>query len=276
MVNSKVRDRLSNLKPSAQGYKTAWARLKTEYGQSKQVVNAHMEEIIGLPLIKGSNHAKIQEFYEKLANNFDALQTLGEDNMLKGFVLTTLNKLPHIKSDLVRTDDNLEEWGMKELLVNIQKWLVRNKVIVGTKPGGEGSRRERNWYTQKGGENQRLKPKVPTCIYCPGQHWSDCCEEIKQLEHRRKFFADNKLCYNCGQPGHRASKCRGRSCFKCKGKHHTSLCDENSDAVLTGYTQEETTLPSHHTSEHKRYDPMGLLGHRVRKKLYIPRWHQEA
>ena len=35
-------------------------------------------------------------FYEQLFKNFDALQTLGESDMLKGFVLTTVNKLPQI------------------------------------------------------------------------------------------------------------------------------------------------------------------------------------
>ena len=47
LVNPKVRDRLANLKPGTEEYQTAWKRLKAEYGQTKQVVNAHMEEIIG-------------------------------------------------------------------------------------------------------------------------------------------------------------------------------------------------------------------------------------
>lgn len=37
LVNPRVRDRLGNLKPSTEGYKTAWKRLKAEYGQTKQV-----------------------------------------------------------------------------------------------------------------------------------------------------------------------------------------------------------------------------------------------
>ena len=45
-VVPKVRDRLANLKPGTVGYKTAWERLKKEYGQTKVVVNAHMDEII--------------------------------------------------------------------------------------------------------------------------------------------------------------------------------------------------------------------------------------
>ena len=91
-----MRSRLANLKPGSVGYKTAWDRLKTEFGQSKTVtvVAAHMEEIINLPVTRGSNYERVRKFYEKLSKNFDALQTLGEGEMLKGFVLSTLNKEP--------------------------------------------------------------------------------------------------------------------------------------------------------------------------------------
>ena len=65
--------------------------MKTEFGQSKTVVATHMEEIINLPVTRGSNYERVCEFYEKLSKNFDALQTLGEGEMLKGFVLSTLN-----------------------------------------------------------------------------------------------------------------------------------------------------------------------------------------
>ena len=40
-----MRDRIANLKPGTVGYKTARERLKKEYGQTKVVVNAHMDEI---------------------------------------------------------------------------------------------------------------------------------------------------------------------------------------------------------------------------------------
>ena len=70
-----MRDRIAELKPGTVGYKTVWDRLKKEYGQTKVVMNAHMEEIINLFLVKGSNYFRVQEFYEKLSRNYDALQT---------------------------------------------------------------------------------------------------------------------------------------------------------------------------------------------------------
>lgn len=128
LVSPKVRDWLGDL---TDGYKTAWKRLKAEYGQTQQVVNAHMEEIIGLPVVKGTSNAKIQEFREKLSKRVDALTTLElADTRLKVFATVTLNKLLHIKSDLVQTDEKWGDWSMKDLLSNLQKWLIRNKLVT--------------------------------------------------------------------------------------------------------------------------------------------------
>jgi len=52
------------------------------------------------------SYDKVKDFYERLSKNFNALQTLGEGKMLKGLVMSTLNKLPQVRPDLVRTDDD--------------------------------------------------------------------------------------------------------------------------------------------------------------------------
>ena len=67
--------------------------------------------------------------------------------MLKGFVLTTLNKLPQIQPDLVRSAENWEDWGMEDLLKALQKWLKINKAE--DPPRKHDEKRERNWYTGK-------------------------------------------------------------------------------------------------------------------------------
>ena len=55
-----------------------------------RVIAAHMEETINLHTVKGSNYEKVLEFCESLSKNFDALQTLEEENMLKGLVMSIL------------------------------------------------------------------------------------------------------------------------------------------------------------------------------------------
>ena len=185
-VTPKVRNKLSNLKPSAEGYEVAWSRLKTEYGQTKQVINAHMEEIIKLPVVRGSNYARIQEFHDHLARNFDALKTLGEDAMLRGLVVSTLNKPPMVKPDLVRLDESWEEWDMKGLLDALQSWLKRNKSeeMHGGKEHEQTKKRERNWYTQGGSP----KNTGPVFLFCEGTHWGDQCTSYNSISKRRQFL----------------------------------------------------------------------------------------
>ena len=239
----KVRDRLSNLKPGTLGYKTAWDRLRTEFGQSKTVVAAHMEEIINLPVTRGSNYERVREFYEKLSKNFDALQTLGEGEMLKGFVLSTLNKLPQVKPDLVRTDEEWEDWNMEKLIDSIQKWLRRNKPEDDHKDQTEPKKRERSYFGQK----------QPHCLFCEKTYWGESCPTYDTIAKRREFFAARRLCFNCARPGHTGKECRSRLCYKCKSKHHTSLCGrskgsetQDPNATLSGYTPsvEERSLPA--------------------------------
>jgi len=62
MVSPKVRERISNVKTSTVRYKTAWERLEMEFGQTKLVVYAHIDEIINLPVIKGTNYDRVKEF----------------------------------------------------------------------------------------------------------------------------------------------------------------------------------------------------------------------
>ena len=59
MVNPNVRAKIANLKPGETGYKIAWERLKSEYGQSKLVANAHVEKIVNLSVVKRSSYLKI-------------------------------------------------------------------------------------------------------------------------------------------------------------------------------------------------------------------------
>ena len=71
---------------------------------------------------------KIQEFYESVSRNYDALLSMGEADMLRGFAMSTLNKLPQERPDIARTDENWENWDMEASINNFQQWLKRHKV----------------------------------------------------------------------------------------------------------------------------------------------------
>ena len=174
--------------------------------------------------------------------------------MLRGLIVSTLNKLPVVKPDLVRVDENWEEWDMQGLLNALQGWLKRNRIeeMHGSKEHDQTKKRERNWYTQGGSATP--KNTGPICLFCEGSHWGDQCTSYDSIAKRRQFFVEKRRCFNCGRAGHRENKCRSRGCFKCRGKHHTSLCDKvnqsgdqvNHNAMLNGYSpsSEEKSLPA--------------------------------
>ena len=181
-----------------------------------------MDKIINLTPVKGNSFEKVREFYEVLSKNYDALQTLGEADMSRGFVMTTLKKLPQVKPDLVRVDDHWEKWSTKELIENLQKWLKRNKVDDSSTDAGDSRKRELHWYT-RGKRDAGRETKAPSSLYCRGDYWREAYGVFDTIEKRRNFFYERRLCYNCGREGHGASHCRSHPCFKCKSRHHTSL-----------------------------------------------------
>lgn len=87
-----------------------------------------MQCIIGLSTIHGVDPAKIHEFHEKLTSHIQVLETMGKVKEIGGFVCATLDKLPDIRADLVRLDDNWQDWGFPEPIESLRKWCDRNPI----------------------------------------------------------------------------------------------------------------------------------------------------
>ena len=116
---------------TAEGYNRAKSILKTTYGKESEVIKAYTKEIMDLPHISNVNVKRIHEFSEKLMYCVQSLQTLGKLQRVEGNVAMTLDKLPAIRGDLVRTDPDWENWG----LTTLQKLCVsgREEILSTTK-----------------------------------------------------------------------------------------------------------------------------------------------
>ena len=69
-----------------------------------------------LSVITETNPTRINEFYEKLVTNIQTLESMGRKKDIRGNVRLTLDKLPGIRADLVRVDDNWQEWRFPQLV----------------------------------------------------------------------------------------------------------------------------------------------------------------
>ena len=84
--------------------------------------------MIALPTVHGSQRVKLHEFYEKLATNVKALETMGKIKEINGYVRVSLDKLPSIRADPVclHVDDKRQEWSFPQMLEALRKWCDRD------------------------------------------------------------------------------------------------------------------------------------------------------
>ena len=84
--------------------------MKAKSGKPSQVTNAHIQCIMFLPIITQNNVIKIHDFFEKLVTHSQVLDTMGKLKEINGYVRMTFDKLPAICVDLVRINDDWQEW----------------------------------------------------------------------------------------------------------------------------------------------------------------------
>ena len=81
----KVRANIEGLPFTTEGYERAKQILKSTYGKSSEIINAYVQNVTALPVIKGGSPSKIHDFYGKLVISVQALEPmrkLGEINGL--------------------------------------------------------------------------------------------------------------------------------------------------------------------------------------------------
>ena len=112
MLVPKVQLLIKGLPYNSEGYERAKTILKCFYGKPSELANAHIQNILNFPVTSGSNRVKIHDFYEKFITSMQSLDRMGKLKETNGYVRSTLEKLPGIRADLVRRDNDWQEWKL--------------------------------------------------------------------------------------------------------------------------------------------------------------------
>ena len=204
MLKPKDKNLVDELPFATEGYERAKNILKSKYGKDCEVANAHIQGLISLPKITSSHPNKINEFYEKLVTHVQALDTMGKLKEIKAYVRLTLDKLPGIKYDLVRTDDKWQGWDFETLTKELSKWIDHKPEK--TEPKQDPKKEQLLQAKQKD-----RKTQTKHCVYC-------------NLTNHRSNECEKKSCFNCAGSQHRASECKSKRSWQiCQRKHHTSM-----------------------------------------------------
>ena len=245
LLQPQVRADIDGLPFSTEGYERAKNILKSEYKETSEIVNAYVNNIMGLPTIMGENPREVEEFYKRVLYNVQSLETLGKLLDVAGNVRTVLEKLKGIKSDLVRGHERWQEWDFRQLLQAIKRWKDINPVVEssesesqpreptyirkGKNDKNDGFLRRRSYQTR-----QDVGRQTHWCVYCDKTgHFSANCPKVIAVGDRKKILSQKQLCFHCTGDRHRAESCGSRGCHNCQRKHHhTSICDQTSNSSV--------------------------------------------
>ena len=191
LLSHKVKKTVEALPLTIDGYNRAKSILKSTYGKESEVVKAYVKEIVELPQIPNVNVKRIHEFGEKLMYSVQALETMNKLKQVEGNVAMTLDKLPAIRGDLVRTDPDWENWDFGKLAEALRQWTRRNPIDNKASDEQETKRRDlsNKFY-------HALQHKAKGCVYCDDvNHKAVGCTKVKSASDRRQILAKRRLCF---------------------------------------------------------------------------------
>ena len=183
------------VKHSIEGYNRAKSILLDKYRKDSEIIKAYTQQIFDLPFMPNQNPHRIHDFCDKLIFSVQCLQTMGKLEQVNGYVAMTLDKLPGIRGDLVRTDPSWENWIFEKLTEALRLWARRNPII---KQDDRHQQDERNHHhDRKRGKppfrvfnmQQRNGSHTPSCVYCNlTEHRSFNCPNVVNVAERRSIL----------------------------------------------------------------------------------------
>ena len=194
--------------------------MREKFGKESEIVKAYSKKILDLRLITSNNAKMISEFSEKLTYCVQSLQTMHKLDGVNGLTSLTLDKLPTIRGDLVRSDNEWESWDLDKLAEALRLWVRRNPVDRDDER--EKKKRDMKTFHSHVGRG---------CVYCDCKdHKANDYQKVTTVSDRKQILAKKHLCFNCAPGSHQAAKCQSRnSCQRCGKRDHTSICDKQTN-----------------------------------------------
>ena len=191
-----------------------------------------------LPVVKDTNPNEVDKYYKILLYNVQSLETLGKLERVNGMTRSVIDKLPGIKSDIVRGHEGWQDWDLAQLVKEMKVWRDIN-------PCNEESGKEKGKRKDRSDKVFNTGAKKHSCVYCEdSNHKSRECPRVVDVNERKKILATKRLCFNCTGARHRASECRSTSgCQRCKKKHHTSICMMKDKLLATEQGSKSVVYP---------------------------------
>ena len=194
LLEPKARVDIDGLPLNTEGYEKAKKIIKEEYGKASKVVNAYVNNILQRLTVASADQNKVNSFYKTLIN-VQSPETLGKIERVNGMTISVLDKLTGIKADLVRGEENWQDWDLPRLAQALKKWRDVNPAIEGnnfesmTTPSKRPENKSRFFHAES--MNKRR------CVYCDdASHISRDCTRVSTIDERKRMTAQKQMCVN--------------------------------------------------------------------------------
>ncbi|XP_060596002.1 uncharacterized protein LOC132750081 [Ruditapes philippinarum] len=233
-------------------YTQAVDLLKERFGQSHIIIHAYIQALLNLPAPNNTLHS-MRNYIDKLEAHIRGLKSLGQFQNTYGTLLVPviIEKLPaKICKSLARENDS-----DKRFLETSRRALYRELNIM---EAGQTTddltcyRTTASFFTgtrQKTGIGSHVTwnsarktfDDQEQCIFCNECHNTKNCANVTDVRARKDIIRNKHLCFNCWNIHHQVINCPSNyRCFKCRRKHHTSICDSSPDSNLNIGASEST------------------------------------
>uniref|UniRef100_A0ABD2WLM0 Peptidase aspartic putative domain-containing protein n=1 Tax=Trichogramma kaykai TaxID=54128 RepID=A0ABD2WLM0_9HYME len=253
---------IKNIPVTEDNFKRAWDRLVDHYDNKRTLVYSALQALFQIPSVSKETSAGLRQLRDatnEAVETLDALERPVEhwDDVLVYWTLKRVD--PRTGRDWQTSREDTKEPATYAQLDAFLKRRIEalefvesphqredqqsnKKTINSVSTSRPGSSR----ISAHNASTQGRNPQI-SCTFCQESHYMSACDGFRLLDlnKRKSFVSENKLCYNClGR--HFLRDCRSsKSCRRCRGRHHTLLhADEPSvDGPLAA--QDESGVSTH-------------------------------
>ena len=174
--------------------------------------------------------SEVSDFHDKIEMNLQSLEAIRVEPESYGCLLVPMikDKIPNELNIHTsrKFDASVDIWKINDLMREL-------KLEIEARERVEDAKRLKLQTTLKDTVEGLLSVAKITCPFCQQDHFADRCNIVTNVNTRKRILQCQS---RCTKIGHHSTDCKSkRTCFQCKGQHHTSICerDKNSSRQQT-------------------------------------------
>ncbi|XP_065094221.1 uncharacterized protein LOC135714779 [Ochlerotatus camptorhynchus] len=248
---------------TAANYSVAWNLLEEHFQNKPRLKQSYLNALFEFSTLKRESAADLHALVERFESNVKVLQQLGEKTEFWDLILIRMLSVrldATTRRDWEEFSSAKDDVSFKDLTSFIQRRVSVLQTLHGKgveTPPSSSSYSQPKKFTQRPAACHTIS-HVSTdrkCSICSEHHPLYMCPTFSNLaiEDKEKEIRRLQLCRNCLRKGHLVRECpSSSSCRKCRNRHHTQLCHEETSTGENHHPTTSKTTTTHTTEEQPR------------------------